>query len=67
MGCRTLKDFQQEEDQDDGEDERDATAAVVAEPWSHAVTTEAEDQDQNDQEKNHVFFLRSAKIRRMEV
>jgi hypothetical protein len=56
MGCRRLKDFEQEEDEDDREDEREATAAVVAEPWSHAITTEAEHKNQNDQQNNHVVF-----------
>jgi hypothetical protein len=51
-----LEDFEQEEDQNDGEDERDASAAVIAEPWSHAITTEAEHKDQNDQKKDHVVF-----------
>jgi hypothetical protein len=54
--CRSLEDFEQEENQDDSEDEGDATAAVVAETWSHAVTAEAEHKDQNDQKNYHVIF-----------
>jgi hypothetical protein len=53
MGYRCLEDFEQEEDQDDGEDEADASAAVVAEPWSHAITTEAEHKNQDDQKDKH--------------
>jgi hypothetical protein len=65
MGYRTLDDFEQQEDEDDGEDKANASAAVVSEPRSHAVTTEAEHEDQNDQKDKHLF-LRSAKIRRIE-
>ena len=62
-----LDDFGQEQDKDDEEDEAEASSAVIAKPWSHAITTKAEHKDQNDQKKNHVFFLRSAKIRLMRV
>jgi hypothetical protein len=46
---RLLDDFEQEQKQDDGEEEADAAAAVVAESWSHAITTKAEHKNQNDQ------------------
>jgi hypothetical protein len=55
MGYRTLDDFEQQEDEDDGEDKANASAAVVSEPRSHAVTTEAEHEDQNDQKDKHLF------------
>jgi hypothetical protein len=51
-----LNDFEQEEDQDNGEDEADASAAVVAESWSHAITTKAEHKNQNDQKDKHSLF-----------
>ena len=44
-----LDEFEQEKNENDGEDEADATASVVAESWSHAITTEAEHKDQDDQ------------------
>lgn len=56
MGYRKLDDFEQQEDEDDGEDEADASAAVVSEPWSHAITAEAEHKYQNDQKDKHSFF-----------
>ena len=45
-----LDDFEQEQNEDDGEDEAEASAAVVPESWSHAITTKAEHKNQNDQE-----------------
>jgi len=42
-------DFEQEQDENNGEDEANASAAVVAESWSHAITTKAEHKNQNDQ------------------
>ena len=62
-----LDDFEQQQDEDDGEDEGNSTAAVVAEPWPHAVTTKAEHKNQNDQKNKHFVFLRAAKFRPMEV
>jgi hypothetical protein len=62
-----LDDFEQQQEEDDGEDEADASSTVVAEPWPHAITTEAEHKDQNDQKDKHFYFLRTAKIRHLEV
>ena len=42
-------DFEQDQDEDDCENEANASAAVVAEPWAHAVTAKAEHKNQNDQ------------------
>jgi hypothetical protein len=56
MGYQRLDEFEQEKDDDDGEDEADASAAVVAEPWSHAITTEAEHKNQDDQKDKHFYF-----------
>jgi hypothetical protein len=49
--------FEQEQNEDDGEDEAEASSAVVAEPWSHAITTKAEHKNQDDQKDKH--FLSS--------
>ena len=49
MSDRLLDDFEQEQDENNGEDEANASAAVVAESWSHAITTKAEHKNQNDQ------------------
>ena len=51
-----LDNFEQEKNENDGEDEADASSAVVAEPWSHAITAEAEHKDQNDQKNKHYLF-----------
>lgn len=56
MGYRKLDDFEQQQDEDDGEEEADASATVVSEPWSHAITAEAEHKDQNNQKDKHSFF-----------
>jgi hypothetical protein len=56
MGYRKLDDFEQQEDEDDDKDEADSSATVVSEPRSHAITTEAEHKDQNDQKDKHSFF-----------
>jgi hypothetical protein len=56
IGIRRLDEFEQEKDDDDGEDEADTAAAVVAEAWSHAITTEAEHKNQNDQKDKHCFI-----------
>jgi hypothetical protein len=51
-----LDDLHQEQDEDDEEDERDSASSVVAESWSHAITTEAEHKDQDDQDDKHSLF-----------
>jgi hypothetical protein len=48
-----LDDFEQKKDENDGEDEAEAASAVVAETWTHAVTTEAEHQNQDNQKDKH--------------
>jgi hypothetical protein len=55
---QSLDDFEKKEEQNYGEDEADAASAVVAETWTHAVTTEAEQQNQDDQKDKHFYFLR---------
>jgi hypothetical protein len=62
-----LDDFEKKQNEDDDEDERDSAASVVAESWSHAITTEAEHKDQNEQKDKHYLFLRAAKIRHMKM
>jgi hypothetical protein len=62
-----LDDLEQEQDEDDGEDEADASTAVVAKSGSHAITTKAEHKNQNDQKDKHLFVLRTAKIRHVDV
>ena len=64
---RLLDYFHQKQDENDEEDERDSASAVVTDAWSHAITTEAEHKNQNDQKDKHSLFLRSAKIRYMEM
>jgi hypothetical protein len=54
-----LDDFEKEQDEHDGENETEATSTVVSETWTHAVTTEAEQQNQDDQKDEHFYFLRS--------
>jgi hypothetical protein len=54
-----LDNFEKEQNEDDGKDEADAASAVVAETWTHAVTTEAEQQNQNEQNDEHFYLLRS--------
>ena len=49
MSDWSLDNLEQEQDEYDGEDEADASAAVVAESWSHAITTKAEHKNQDDQ------------------
>jgi hypothetical protein len=51
-----LDDLHQEQDENDKEDETDASTTVVAETWSHAVTTEAEHKDQDEQQDKHYLF-----------
>jgi hypothetical protein len=51
-----LDDFEQQQEEDDGEDEADASSTVVAEPWPHAITTETEHKDQNNQKDKHFLF-----------
>jgi hypothetical protein len=67
MGDGQLDDFEQEQNENDGEDERDSATAVVAESWPHTVTAKAEHKNQDDQKDEHLLFLRAAKIRQMEV
>ena len=55
-----LDDFEKEEDEDYGEDEAEPPSTVVAETWTHAVTTETEQQNQDNQKDEHLF-LRSRK------
>jgi len=66
-GASVAKLPEQEHDEDDEQNQTETAAAVVAESWSHAIPAEAEHQNQNNQKDNHCFFLRSAKIRQMEV
>jgi hypothetical protein len=56
-------DFEQKQNEDDGEDEGDAAAAVITEPWSHTVSAEAKHEYQDDQKNEEHFVLRSAKVR----
>jgi hypothetical protein len=65
IGRWQLDNFEQKQNDNDEQDEADASSAVVAEPWSHAITTEAEHKNQNDQKNKHYCFLRTAKIRQM--
>ena len=51
-----LDNFEQKQDEDDGEDERDATAAVIAKPGSHAVSAKAKHKNQDDQNDEHLSF-----------
>lgn len=67
MGPWQLDDFKQKQDENDGQDERKAAAAVVAETGSHTIAAKAEHQNQNNQKDKHLCFLRSAKFRLMEV
>ena len=67
MGHRYLDDLEQEQNEDDGEDEADASASVVAEPWSHAITTEAEHKNQDEQKDEHVYFSVRRRFASMEV
>jgi hypothetical protein len=67
MGLPQLDNLHKKEDENDEKDEADAAASVVAEARSHAITAKAEHQNQNDQKDKHLFFLRSAKFRQMEV
>jgi len=48
-----LDDFEKEQDKNDGKDEAEAASTVVSETWTHAVTTEAEQQNQNKQKDEH--------------
>ena len=50
-----LDDFEQQQDEDDGEDEADASTTVIAESWPHAITTKAEHENQNDQKNKHLL------------
>jgi hypothetical protein len=56
IGRWQLDDFEQEKNENDGEDEADASSTVIAEPWSHAITTEAEHKNQDDQKNKHYLF-----------
>jgi hypothetical protein len=53
-GLRQLDEFEKKQDEDDREDEADSAAAIVAEPWSHAIPAKAEHQNQNDQKDRHL-------------
>jgi hypothetical protein len=46
-----LDDFEQQQDENDGEDEAEASASIVSEAWSHAITTKAEHKNQDDQKE----------------
>jgi hypothetical protein len=50
-----LNDFQKQQYEDDGEDEREAATAVIAEAGTHAITAKAEDEDENDEDDKHVW------------
>jgi hypothetical protein len=56
-----LNDFQQKQDEDDEEDKAKAAAAVVAESRTHAITTEAEYQNQDDKKDEH-YVLRDSNL-----
>jgi hypothetical protein len=56
MGDLQLDNFEQKQNENDGEDEADASSTVVAEPWSHAITTKAKHENQNDQKDKHYWF-----------
>jgi hypothetical protein len=51
-----LDDFKQKQDENDGQDERKPTSAVVAETRSHTIATKAEHQNQNNQKDKHLCF-----------
>ena len=59
-----LDNFEKEQDEHDGKDEAEATSTVVSETWTHAVTAEAEQQNQDDQKDEHFYFSVPAKDRR---
>jgi hypothetical protein len=43
----------EQDDENDDENKRDATAAVVADSGAHAIATKAEDKNKDDEKKNH--------------
>jgi hypothetical protein len=47
---------EQKHDENDEQNKAETAAAVVTESWSHAVSTEAEHKDQNDQKNKHCSF-----------
>jgi len=56
IGRWQLDNLEQEQNENDEQDEADASSAVVTEPWSHTITTEAEHKNQNDQKNKHYLF-----------
>ena len=48
-----LDDLEQKKDENYGEDEAQSASSVVTEAWSHAITTETEQQNQDDQKNDH--------------
>ena len=60
----SLDDFEQKQDENDGEDKAKTSATVVTEAGTHAISTKAEHQNQNDQNDEHFTFSAAAKIRR---
>ena len=46
-----LDNFEQQQDENDGEDEAYASAAIVSEAWPHAITTKDEHKNQDDQKE----------------
>jgi hypothetical protein len=55
-GPLLLDHFKQEQDENDEQNERESTAAVVAEPRTHAIAAKAEQQDQNNEKDQHLYF-----------
>ena len=53
-GPRLLDDFEQQQDEDDEQDKADASAAVIAKPWAHAIAAKTEHQDQDQQKDDHL-------------
>jgi hypothetical protein len=56
MGLEQLYDFHKKQDENDEQDKADSAAAVVSEPWSHAIAAKAEHQNQNEQKNKHLCF-----------
>jgi len=56
IGRWQLDNLEQEKNENDEQNEADASSAVVAESWPHAIATKAEHKNQNDQKNKHYLF-----------
>jgi hypothetical protein len=54
--CAGLNDFEQKQDDHDGQDKAEPTAAVVPKPGPHAVAAKAEHQNQDDKNDKHLHL-----------